>query len=168
MRPRKCSYASLVIQPEPVPVLGQSGDSMPTSSTPACSRATFTKPPMYDRGSQASSASPLAGESSWTKSSSVVSLGRNVTVSWTKFRTAMRISNPSGGDRTGTYYRGPRQGREAVRSNVDGPAVEKWRSRHGTHPDRSARHEGPAAALHPWLARGQHHLRGGPVSLRQS
>src|SRR5438093_6000580 len=83
------------------------------------------------------------------KSSSVVSLGRNVTVSWTKFRTAMRISNPSGGDRTGTYYRGPRQGREAVRSNVDGPAVEKWRSRHGTHPDRSARHEGPAAALHP-------------------
>src|SRR5207247_1044861 len=102
-----------------------------------------------------------------TKSSSVVSLGRNVTVSWTKFRTAMRISNPSGGDRTGTYYRGPRQGREAVRSNVDGPAVEKWRSRHGTHPDRSARHEGPAAALHPWLARGQHHLRGGPVALRQ-
>src|SRR2546423_10159295 len=90
---------------------------MPTSSTPACSRATFTKPPMDDRGSQASSASPLAGEPSWTKSSSVVSLGRNVTVSWTKFRTAMRISNPSGGDRTGTYYRGPRQGREAVRSN---------------------------------------------------
>jgi hypothetical protein len=35
-----------VIQPEPVPVLGQSGDSMPTNSTPACSRATFTKPPM--------------------------------------------------------------------------------------------------------------------------
>src|SRR2546426_12711646 len=65
MRPRKCSYASVVIQPEPVPVLGQSGDSMPTSSTPACSRATFTKPPMYDRGSQASSASPLAGEPSW-------------------------------------------------------------------------------------------------------
>src|SRR5205823_5460890 len=83
---------------------------MPTSSTPACSRATFTKPPMYDRGSQASSASPLAGEPSWTKSSSVVSLGRNVTVSWTKFRTAMRISNPSGRDRTGRYYRGPRQG----------------------------------------------------------
>src|SRR2546421_1878041 len=79
-----------MIQPEPVPVLGQSGDSMPTSSTPACSRATFTKPPMYDRGSQASSASPLAGEPSWTKSSSVVSLGRNVTVSWTKFSTAMR------------------------------------------------------------------------------
>src|SRR5204862_7635067 len=50
---------------------------MPTSSTRACSRATFTKPPMYDRGSQASSASPLAGEPSWTKSSSVVSLGRN-------------------------------------------------------------------------------------------
>src|SRR5438445_6111812 len=66
---------------------------MPTSSTPACSRATFTKPPMYDRGSQASSASPLAGEPSWTKSSSAVSLGRNVTVSWTKFRTAMRIAS---------------------------------------------------------------------------
>src|SRR5580765_6023735 len=93
MRPRKCSYASVVIQPEPVPVLGQSGDSMPTSSTPACSRATFTKPPMYDRGSQASSASPLAGEPSWTKSSSVVSLGRNVTVSWTKLATAMRIAS---------------------------------------------------------------------------
>src|SRR5215510_14541885 len=91
MRPRKWSYASVVIKPEPVPVLGQSGDSMPTSSTPACSRATLTKPPMYDRGSQASSASPLAGEPSWTKSSSVVSLGRNVTVSWTKFSTAMRI-----------------------------------------------------------------------------
>src|SRR5262249_17315193 len=43
-------------------------------------------------GSQASSASPLAGEPSWMKSSSVVSLGRNVTVSWTKFRTAMRIA----------------------------------------------------------------------------
>src|SRR5512132_1885271 len=133
MRPRKCSYASVLIQPEPVPVLGQSGDSMPTSSTPACSRATFTKPPMYDRGSQASSASPLAGEPSWTKSSSVVSLGRNVTVSWTKFSTAMRIAsvvvvgNPSGGDRTGTYYRDPRQGREAARSSVDGSAVEKWR-----------------------------------------
>src|SRR5437879_9078945 len=69
---------------------------MPTSSTPACSRATFTKPPMYDRGSQASSASPLAGEPSWTKSSSVVSLGRNVTVSWTKFRTAMRIGSVIG------------------------------------------------------------------------
>src|SRR5215467_4009233 len=66
---------------------------MPTSSTPACSRATFTKPPMYDRGSRASSASPLAGESSWTKSSSVVSLGRNVTVSWTKFSTATRIAS---------------------------------------------------------------------------
>src|SRR5712692_5116735 len=97
MRPRKCSYASLVIQPEPVPVLGQSGDSMPTSSTPACSRATFTKPPMYERGSQASSASPLAGDPSWTKSSSVVSLGRNVTVSWTKFRTAMRIASDVAG-----------------------------------------------------------------------
>src|SRR2546422_4873982 len=48
---------------------------------------------MYDRGSQASSASPLAGEPSWTKSSSVVSLGRNVTVSWTKFRAAMRIAS---------------------------------------------------------------------------
>src|SRR3989449_5840077 len=48
---------------------------------------------MYDRGSQASSASPLAGEPSWTKSSSVVSLGRNVTVSWTKFRRAMRIAS---------------------------------------------------------------------------
>src|SRR5437867_4211049 len=42
------------------------------------------------------------------------------TPSWTKFRTAMRISNPSGGDRTGTYYRGPRQGREAVRSRNGG------------------------------------------------
>ena len=71
----------MVIQPEPVPVLGQSGDSMPTSSTPACSRATFTKPPMYERGSHASSVSPLAGEPSYTKSSSVVSFGRNVTVS---------------------------------------------------------------------------------------
>src|SRR2546427_2660872 len=70
---------------------------MPTSSTPACSRATFTKPPMYDRGSQASSASPLAGEPSWTKSSSVVSLGRNVTVSWTKFSTAMRIASDVAG-----------------------------------------------------------------------
>src|SRR2546423_4655049 len=48
---------------------------------------------MYDRGSQASSASPLAGEPSWTKSSSLVSLGRNVTVSWTKFRAAMRIAS---------------------------------------------------------------------------
>src|SRR2546425_5804297 len=66
---------------------------MPTSSTPACSRATFTKPPMYDRGSQASSASPLAGEPSWTKSWSVVSWGRNVTFSWTKFRAAMRIAS---------------------------------------------------------------------------
>src|SRR3989441_1459474 len=66
---------------------------MPTSSTPACSRATFTKPPMYDRGSQASSASPLAGEPSWTKSSRVVSLGGSVTVSWTKFRAAMRIAS---------------------------------------------------------------------------
>src|SRR5437773_4011374 len=66
---------------------------MPTSSTPACSRATSTKPPMYERGSQASSASPLAGEPSWTKSSSVVSLGRNVTVSWTKFKTATRIAS---------------------------------------------------------------------------
>src|SRR5215510_6047774 len=65
---------------------------MPTSSTPACSRATFTKPPMYDPGSQASSASPRAGEPSWTKSSSVVSLGRNVTVSWAKLATAMRIA----------------------------------------------------------------------------
>src|SRR5436309_4509352 len=71
---------------------------MPTSSTPACSRATFTKPPMYDRGSQASSASPLAGEPSWTKSSSLVSLGRNVTVSWTKFSTAMRIASDVAGD----------------------------------------------------------------------
>src|SRR5688500_2712396 len=97
MRPRKCSYAAVVIQPEPVPVLGQSGDSIPTSSTPACSRATFTKPPMYDRGSQASNASPLAGEPSWTKSSSVVSLGRNVTVSWTKFSTAMRIASDVAG-----------------------------------------------------------------------
>src|SRR5260370_22502914 len=69
---------------------------MPTSSTPACSRATFTKPPMYDRGSQASSASPLAGEPSWTKSSSVVSLGRNVAVAWTKFRAAMRIASVIG------------------------------------------------------------------------
>src|SRR5436309_14745368 len=71
---------------------------MPTSSTPACSRATFTKPPMYDRGSQASSASPPAGEPSWTKSSSVVSSGRNVTVSWTKFSTAMRIASGGAGD----------------------------------------------------------------------
>src|SRR5712691_6484987 len=70
---------------------------MPTSSTPACSRATFTKPPMYERGSQASSASPLAGDPSWTKSSSVVSLGRNVTVSWTKFRTAMRVASDVAG-----------------------------------------------------------------------
>src|SRR5438477_8590715 len=66
---------------------------MPTSSTPACSRDTFTKPPMYDCGSQASRASPLAGEPSWTKSSSVLSLGRNVTVSWTKFRTATRTAS---------------------------------------------------------------------------
>src|ERR1051326_3541739 len=67
---------------------------MPTSSTSACSRATFTKPPMYDRGSKASSASPLAGEPSYTKSSSVVSFDRNVTVSWAKCRTAMRIVLP--------------------------------------------------------------------------
>src|ERR1051326_799853 len=67
---------------------------MPTSSTSACSRATFTKPPMYDRGSKASSASPLAGEPSYTKSSSVVSFDRNVTVSWGKCRTAMRIVFP--------------------------------------------------------------------------
>ena len=33
-------------QPEPVPVLGNSGDSMPTNSTSSNSRATFTKPPM--------------------------------------------------------------------------------------------------------------------------
>src|SRR5438105_7971265 len=52
---------------------------------------------MYDRGSQASSASPLAGEPSWTKSSSVVSLGRNVTVSWAKFRAAMRIASDVAG-----------------------------------------------------------------------
>src|SRR5262245_47215894 len=39
--------------------------------------------------------------------------------------------------------------------NVDGPAVETWRTRHGTHSDRSARHEGSAPALHPRLARGQ-------------
>ncbi len=46
MRLAKVSNASPVIQPEPVPVLGQSGDSMPTSSTPSNSRATCTKPPM--------------------------------------------------------------------------------------------------------------------------
>src|SRR5439155_18528780 len=67
------------------------------STTGQASRATFTKPPMYDCGSQASSASPLAGEPSWTKSSSVVSLGRNVTVSWTKFRAAMRIASAVAG-----------------------------------------------------------------------
>src|SRR5690242_677145 len=32
-------------------------------------------------------------------------------------------------------------------------------TRHGPHSDRSARHEGSAAALHAWLARGQPHLR---------
>src|SRR5262245_9474952 len=45
--------------------------------------------------------------------------------------------------------------------------VEKWRTRHGTHPDRSTRYEGPAPALHSRLARGQHHLRRRPVALRQ-
>ena len=46
MRPVKCSNASVVTQPEPVPVMGNKGDSMPISSTPWCSRATFTKPPI--------------------------------------------------------------------------------------------------------------------------
>src|SRR5262245_54897798 len=35
--------------------------------------------------------------------------------------------------------------------NVDGSVVETWRTRHGTHSDRSSRHEGPAPALHPRL-----------------
>src|SRR5262249_44161745 len=107
----------------------------------------------------------LAGEPSYTKSASVVSLGRNVTVSWTKFRTAIRIASvivvvipPEEIERAHTI---------AARARGARTLVEKWRSRHGTHPDRSARHEGPAAALHSRLARGQHHLRGGPVGLRQ-
>ena len=62
MAATKVSYASWVTQPEPEPVFGHNGDSMPTSSTPSYSRATCTKPPMYDFGPDVSSASPRAGE----------------------------------------------------------------------------------------------------------